>query len=46
MVFLEPVRVQASQVLDLMMFCGGGANMGLNARPVQPLEGRQLQFFV
>lgn len=45
-VFLEPVRVQASQVLDLMMFCGGGANMGLNARPVQPLEGRQLQFFV
>eukprot|EP00877_Chromochloris_zofingiensis_P000860 jgi/Chrzof1/10775/Cz05g11220.t1 len=43
-VFEQPVLVTAPQVLSFMRFAGGGSTYGQNARPVQPENGRQLQY--
>ncbi|GAB4820594.1 hypothetical protein N2152v2_007640 [Parachlorella kessleri] len=45
-VFLDPVQVPASQVLEVLYFAGNGRTMELNARPEQPLGGRDVRFFI
>jgi carbonic anhydrase len=45
-VFLDPVRIPASQVLQFLYFGSGGRTMALTARPEQPLGGRRVDFFV
>lgn len=44
-VFLEPVKVQATQVLAFMGYASDGASVSFNSRPVQPLGDRQLRFY-
>jgi carbonic anhydrase len=45
-VFLDPIQVQATQVLDFLTFARRDGEVELNARPTQPLGIRQLRFFV
>lgn len=43
-VLTEPMKVSDRQVLSFMTFVGKGNTLGFNARPLQPLEGRALEY--
>ena len=43
-VMTDPVPVSDTQVLRFSHFAGGGITYGQNARPLQPLEGRPLDY--
>lgn len=45
-VFLDSVEVGAQQVVEFMRHGGGGKTLALNARPEQPLNGRQIDYGV
>ena len=42
--FLDPLRVSADQILAFQYYVGGGATLGQNARPTQPLGDRTVQY--
>jgi carbonic anhydrase len=44
-VFLDPLQVEAEQIVDFMYYAGSGARPGVNARPPQPIGDRQLKYF-
>ena len=43
-VVLEPASVADAQVLDFLAYLGEQRTLGVNSRPVQPLNGRQIDF--
>jgi carbonic anhydrase len=45
-VLLDPVQASPAQILELMSFNSGGTGYQLNARPVQPLNDRLVQYFL
>ncbi|PSC67478.1 aci-reductone dioxygenase [Micractinium conductrix] len=44
-VFLDPLQVDAEQIVDFMYYAGSGAKPAANARPPQPLAGRGIRYF-
>lgn len=44
LVWEQPLPVTDKQVLDFMRFAGAGRSYGHNARPLQPLNGRALDY--
>ncbi|MEW5316588.1 MAG: hypothetical protein WDW38_007954 [Sanguina aurantia] len=42
--YTEPISVPDSQVIAFLRFVGGGKSYATNARPLQPLNGRQVEF--
>ncbi|KAI7843769.1 hypothetical protein COHA_002667 [Chlorella ohadii] len=44
-VFLDPLQVDAEQIVDFMYYAGSGARPGVNARPPQPIGDRSLKYF-
>lgn len=45
-VLLDGATASAQQVLDFQKFVGGGSTLGFNARPQQPLNGRELGYLI
>lgn len=44
-VFLDPLQVEAEQIVEFMYYAGSGARPGVNNRPPQPLAGRGIRYF-
>lgn len=45
-VLLDPVQASPNEILELMSFNSGGTSYELNSRPVQPLNGREVQYYL
>eukprot|EP00898_Chlorokybus_atmophyticus_P000012 jgi/Chlat1/1010/Chrsp109S01440 len=43
-VFTDPLRVPGEQVVDFMKYVGEGRTFAFNSRPVQPPNGRKMQY--